>query len=247
MIWLWRIWPCGFPRGSAVHVSSSSTSIPSKVFNHRFTLGSTSRIERFARNFLYRGGRRFSSGSRKPVQQWVGPADLGLVLQAGADLVEFHGDLRPLFQQVGRPVPHAQPKLIGLRGREHFRVRSCPLGQTIGHEIQGGPFPKDGRGAPRRRHRQMSLPRQSHQRACQAPVHGPRREGRDARGLHAAVERLVVGREPLVVRAVPRLVDVQDRHHQARPIRVAAHAAGGLDVLGAGLRLPRTRPSAPAG
>ena len=41
----------------------------------------------------------------------------------------------------------------------------------------------------------------------------------------------------LVVRPVAGLVDVEQRHHQARPLGVAADAAGRLDVLGAGLRL----------
>ena len=54
--------------------------------------------------------------------------------------------------------------------------------------------------------------------AGQAAVERPRRERRHAGRLDAAVERLVVGREPLVVRAVARPVDVEQRDDQARPV-----------------------------
>ena len=43
--------------------------------------------------------------------------------------------------------------------------------------------------------------------------------------------------EPLVVGAVPGLVCVQQGDHQPRPLIVPPHPAGGLDVLGMGLRL----------
>ena len=46
------------------HSSSSSTSMLSRVLIHRLTLGSTSRRDRLARNFLWRAGSFFSSGSR---------------------------------------------------------------------------------------------------------------------------------------------------------------------------------------
>ena len=74
----------------------------------------------------------------------------------------------------------------------------------------------------------MPLPGQGDQRARQAAIQRPRRERRDARRLDAAVERLVIGRESLVVRAVARLVDVQDRHAPgpaapwSRPTRLVA-------------------------
>ena len=50
----------------AAHASSSSTSVPSSVFIQRFTLGSTSRMERLARNFIlgWCAGRCFNSGLR---------------------------------------------------------------------------------------------------------------------------------------------------------------------------------------
>ena len=59
------------------------------------------------------------------------------------------------------------------------------------------------------------------------------RERRHAGRLDPAVEGLVVGDEALVVRAIPRLVDVEQRHDEARALVVAAHAARRLDVLGA--------------
>ena len=83
--------------------------------------------------------------------------------------------------------------------------------------------------------------------AGQPAVQRPRRERRHARRLHAAVERRVVGLEPLVVRAVARAVDVEQRDHQARALGSRPDAARRLDVLGAGLRLARARPSGPAG
>ena len=93
---------------------------------------------------------------------------------------------------------------------------------------------------------EMPLTHQRHQGAGQAAVEGPRRERRHAGRLDAAVERFVVGGEPLVVRPVARLVDIQDGHDQAGPLVVAADAAGRLDVLGAGLRAGRRPPSSPS-
>ena len=54
-----------FDRAFALHASSSSCiSMPSSVLTHRFTLGSTSRIERLARNFRRLDGSIFNSGLR---------------------------------------------------------------------------------------------------------------------------------------------------------------------------------------
>ena len=53
--------------GATTHDSASSSasiSTPSIVLSHRLTLGSTSRIERLARNFLCLGGSVLSSGLR---------------------------------------------------------------------------------------------------------------------------------------------------------------------------------------
>ena len=75
------------------------------------------------------------------------------------------------------------------------------------------------------------------ERPGEAAVERARRERRDARDLDGAVEGLVVVAEALVVRAVARLVDVEERHHQARALVVAADAARRLDVLGVRLRL----------
>ncbi len=84
----------------------------------------------------------------------------------------------------------------------------------------------------------MSVPDKSHQRCGQSLVQSPRRERRHTRRLHAAVKRLVVRGEALVMRTIPRLVNVEDRHHQARPVGISTNTTRGLDVLGAGLGLP---------
>ena len=47
----------------------------------------------------------------------------------------------------------------------------------------------------------------------------------------------MVGGEALVVRPVARLMNVEDGDGQAGLFVIAADAAGGLDILGAGLRL----------
>ncbi len=60
--------------------------------------------------------------------------------------------------------------------------------------------------------------------ANKRPIERPRRERRDARRLDVAVERLVEEAEALVVRAVARAVDVEDRDDQARLVRAATHA-----------------------
>ena len=82
------------------------------------------------------------------------------------------------------------------------------------------------------------MPRQTHHRTGQTSIQCARGKWRHAGDFHAAVERLVIDLEAFIVGAVARLVDVVDRDHQARAVLVAAHAAGGLDVLRAGFRLP---------
>ena len=96
----------------------------------------------------------------------------------------------------------------------------------------GNPFRAFGR-----RQLAFGVAGQPHQNAGEAPVQGAGREGRDAGNLHGAVEGLVVVAEPLVVGAVPGLVCIQQGDHQPRPLIVPPHPAGGLDVLGMGLRL----------
>src|SRR5690606_27920138 len=68
-----------------------------------------------------------------------------------------------------------------------------------------------------------------------------RREGRDARGLHSAIEALVPGGEALVVAAIARAVDIEERDDQPRTLVVTTHAAGSLDVLRCGLGLSQHR------
>ena len=71
----------------------------------------------------------------------------------------------------------------------------------------------------------------------QGPVERPGGKGRHAGGLHVAVERLVEEPEPLVVRAVARAIDVEDRDDQTRLVRATSHPRGRLDVFGRHLRL----------
>ena len=69
-------------------------------------------------------------------------------------------------------------------------------------------------------------------------IQRPRRERGDGRGFDRTVERLVVVAEALVVRTVPRLVDVEQRDDETGLFGIATHAAGGLNVLRVGLGLP---------
>src|SRR5579872_4425313 len=78
------------------------------------------------------------------------------------------------------------------------------------------------------RHLRITVPCQRDQSASQTSIESPRREWRDTRGLNAAVEGLVERRKPLEMRTIAWAVDVEDCHHQPRPIRVAANATGRL-------------------
>ncbi len=74
-------------------------------------------------------------------------------------------------------------------------------------------------------------------RPGQPPLESGPGEGSQALGLNEAVEALMVRSKPLVVRAVPRLVNVEERHNESRPLVVSPNAARGLDILGVRLRL----------
>src|SRR5262249_4244642 len=62
------------PSASAcLHASSSSIAMSSRVRSQTLTLGSTSRMERFALNFWCRAESFFSSGSRKSCSNHLAP------------------------------------------------------------------------------------------------------------------------------------------------------------------------------
>ena len=78
---------------------------------------------------------------------------------------------------------------------------------------------------------------QRHQRPREAAIEGACGERGYAGDLDRAVERFVVVPEALVVRPVARPVHVVEHHDQPGAVVVASDPAGGLDVLGVGLRL----------
>ncbi len=153
----------------------------------------------------------------------------------------------PIRRAVRSAVPDALAAALRPRQRPSWRARrpgqrrcgrrtsSLPRSCRISVAPFGGVIAVDGPAG------------QRDQRPGQSAVQRPRRERGHARRLDAAVERLVVEREPLVVRSVARPVDVEQRHDQAGLRRVAADAAGRLDVLGASSSAGRARPSARAG
>src|SRR5262245_53045289 len=81
------------------------------------------------------------------------------------------------------------------------------------------------------------MTRQPDERPSKSSVQGSRSEWRDTSYFHGAVERLVVIAEAFVMGAIPRLVDVEQRHDKPRPVVITPDAARGLDVLGVGLGL----------
>ena len=90
--------------------------------------------------------------------------------------------------------------------------------------LKGGPHVADALDPARRRQPRLEVSRQSHEGAGKAAVEGAGQERRDAARLDRAVEGLVIVTEPLVVRTVARLVDVEQRHH-VPPSAPAALAA----------------------
>src|SRR5262249_169095 len=100
-----------------------------------------------------------------------------------------------------------------------------------------GPLTENLAGATRRRHRAVSETSESHERAREAAVQRTRGKWSYAGCLDAAIERLVIKGEAFVMRAVARLMDVQQRHDQAGPLVVGAHGACRLNVLGRSFRL----------
>src|SRR5208337_1427200 len=70
-------------------------------------------------------------------------------------------------------------------------------------------------------------------------IKGPGRKWSDAGRLHRPVERAVKDIEPLEMGAIPRPVDIQERHDQARFFGITSDSAGGLDVFGTHLGLPK--------
>ena len=82
------------------------------------------------------------------------------------------------------------------------------------------------------------MPGEAHECSCKATIERTGSKRRDAGDLNRAIEGLVVMPKPLIVRAIPRLVDIEERDHQSWSLVVATHSAGGLYILGVRFRLP---------
>ena len=236
MTWLRRTWPLRLSRLTGSR-------------RKRLTLGSTSRSERLARNL------RCCGGCPSP-----GRATRAAAASAAAGSSAGTGGRRPSSAiVVERSLLHSSSR---------SPIRRCTLARTL---VALGRL---GEAAARRRARgttstQAALELGAARRsisfgaraaasaaACRggpgatsAPA-SPRSSARGENGVTLVAStrgRTSRGRaEPLVVRAVARLVDVQERHDQARASSVAADAAGGLDVLGARSSAARAPPSARA-
>ena len=76
-----------------------------------------------------------------------------------------------------------------------------------------------------------------HDHGCQRSVNGTGCPGCHTGCLDGAVERAVVLPELFVKRAVARLVQIEDRDDEPRPVPVAPEPTGGLDILGRSLWL----------
>src|SRR5690606_3629385 len=103
--------------------------------------------------------------------------------------------------------------------------------------LEGSPHIREVFDSSGRSQHGLTMPRQTHERAREAPIERARRKRRHAADLDRAVEGLVVVTEALVMRTVARLVNVEERHNEARPRIVSTHATRRLDVLGVRLRL----------
>src|SRR5438552_3533285 len=75
------------------------------------------------------------------------------------------------------------------------------------------------------------MTRQPHERSGESSIERARREGGDASYLHGAVEGLVILAKPLIVRAIARLMYVEQRDDEPRSRIVTTDAACRLDVL----------------
>ena len=157
-------------------------------------------------------------------------------MQGHARLTEIHGNLAPFVEQRDGTFADLQPQLLRLR-RGHVGVLLGALAKAIDGKFKLGTLLEDFSRSPRRRHRSVAQTRQGDERPRQAAVQSAWREGRDTGRLHAAVERLMISGEALIVRSVPRLVDIEKGDHEARALVIAADAARSLDVLRGSLRL----------
>ena len=147
------------------------------------------------------------------------------------------GDLLPRPQQVAHALFHAAAAIVAFGVvLEGLRVDAVAEGGQQALFQFGGRLVDAvrafGRGQP-----PFQMAGEAHQCAGEAAIQRSGGEWRDAADFHGAVERLVVVAKALVVGAVAGLVHVEQRCHQAGALRVAPDAAGGLDVLGVGLRL----------
>src|ERR1019366_3199952 len=177
-------------------------------------------------------------GIEEVIQERLGATCLlGVVLQPNTMRRVILGFLGPCIEQVLASPPDlkTQPIRIILPHLPRMLLRSFRNG--LHSEIQIGTLVEYLHGPQRRRHWALSKPDQSDQCCRQTLVQCPWRERRHTRSLHAPVERLVVRSKAFEMRPVPRLVNVENRHHQPRSVSISPYAACRLDVFCAGLGL----------
>src|SRR5262249_6234608 len=150
--------------------------------------------------------------SQKVVKQWFRRSRLILVvLQNDTFTLIVLGDVAPVVEQVLCTFLDPPPQVLSVM---RMQVHGVPVGafcQGIYHRIQLQALFQNLLGSKRRRHRFEALSRQADERRSQTLIKSARRERSNTCCFYAAIERLVVIEETLVMRAVPRLMYVQDR------------------------------------
>src|SRR5262245_42572481 len=94
-------------------------------------------------------------------------------------------------------------------------------------------------GAQRGRQRWLFMTSETHKDAGETAIEGARREWRHTGDFNGTVKSLVVVPEAFVMRAVARLVNIQQRDNQAGPRIVTTYAACGLNVFRVRFGLPQ--------
>ena len=178
---------------------------------------------------------------------WAAVELVLLVLQVDAGGPVVLDDLAPGVEQVHDPVLHAAQALVALRlVRERLLRARARRKASSEPPLESRPDVSDPLDAPRRSQLGLRVAGEPHQRPGEAAVERARRERRDARHLDRAVEGLVVVPEALVVRAVARLVDVEERHDEPGPRRRRGRRGSWPGCTRRGSWAGRGRPSARA-
>ena len=145
------------------------------------------------------------------------------------------GDADPLVEEVHHPLAHVS---LGVFAEGLGRCGAPgSITQPLGHLGLDGIDRLGVAGIFGPGERRAEVTGERHGDGWQPPLQGSGRPGCDAGGLHIAVEDRVPEAETLVVGTVARSVGVEQHHHQARALVVAADAAAGLDVFSRGLWL----------